>query len=336
MDPPFFSVVVTTYDRERIVRRCVDSCLRQSFDDFEVVVVDDASTDGTVAAIEAYGDERVRLVVHESNRGINPARHSGTVAARGEWIVVVDSDWELLPNTLERLRAAIGSLPDGVRVVRFRLRWDDGSVTPRFGPAEPFGYEGRIRWVEEEEGNDAGRCIHAGVFERTAYFADRRGAMEPLFELDVAKAEKTLYLDEVLGLEHSDAPNSWLRSTSAAELLPRLRAEAPDMLWMAETTLARHGEALRRWGPKQYANTQRVAAVQAFLLGRRRLGLRHALVSLRSRPLSLLPWVTLALGMLGPGTIARGSLAQRRLLALAPGSALRRARRRGARAAPAA
>jgi glycosyltransferase involved in cell wall biosynthesis len=327
MPQPFFSVVVTTYNREQIIRRCVDSCLNQSFEDLEVVVVDDASVDGTVAAVESYEDPRVGLVVHDSNRGINPARRSGADAARGEWVVVTDSDWELLPDALERLHAAIGSLPEGVRVVRFRLRWDDGSVTPHFAPPEPFGYEGRIRWAEEEGGNDAGRCINARVFEATPYYADRRGAIETLFELDLAKAERTLCLDEVLGLEHSDAPNSWMRTTSAAELMPRLRQEAPDLLWVARTTLARHGEALRRWGPKQYANLQRVVSVQAFLLGRRRLGLRFGLASLRSRPFSPLAWITLALGLLGPGPLARGNLAQRRLRTMASGGLVRQLRR---------
>jgi hypothetical protein len=84
---------------------------------------------------------------------------------------------------------------------------------------------------------------------------------------------------------------------------------------MAETALARHGEALRRWGPKQYANMQRVAALQAFLLGRRRLGLRHALASLRERPFVPTAWVTLVLGLLGPGAVARGTLMLRRLQA---------------------
>lgn len=316
MSHPFFSIVVTTYNRERIVRRCLDSCLAQSFGDFEVVVVDDASGDGTVAALEAYEDPRLRVVAHERNRGINPARHTGASAARGEWVVVVDSDWELMPNALERLRAVIDGLPEGVRVVRFRLLWDDGSVTPTFVPSEPFGYEGRIRWAEEEGGNDAGRCIKAAVFEATPYIADRRGAIETIFELDLARAETTLVLDEVLGMEHSDAPNSWLRSVDASELLPRLRSEAPDMLWMAETTLAHHGEALRRWGPRQYADLQRVAAMQAFLLGRRREGARHALRALRSRPLSLLTWVTLLLGLIGAGAVGRGTLVLRRLQAL--------------------
>ena len=316
MATPFFTVVVTTYNRERIVRRAVDSCLAQTFADLEVVVVDDASTDGTVAALESYEDPRVRVVAHERNRGINPARHTGATAARGEWVVVVDSDWELMPEALERLLAAIEALPEGVRVVRFRLLWDDGRVTPAFVPPEPYGYEGRIQWAEEEGGEDAGRCINAAVFETTPYIADRRGAIETLFELDLAKAETSVCLDEVLGMEHSDAPNSWMRSTSAAELMPRLRQEAPDMLWMAETSLERHGEALRRWGPRQYAVLQRVAATQAYLLGHRRDGTRHALRALRSRPLSPLAWIALLLGLLGPGAVAGGTLVLRRLQAL--------------------
>lgn len=316
MPPPFFSVVVTTYNRERIVRRAVDSCLAQSFDDFEVVVVDDASGDGTVAALEAYEDPRLRVVAHERNKGINPARHTGAAEARGEWIVVVDSDWELMPNALERLRAAIEDLPEGVRVLRYRLLWDDGTVTPTFVPPGPYGYEERIRWWEEEGGNDAGRCIQAAVFETTPYIADRRGAIETIFELDLAKAERSLCLDEVLGMEHSDAPNSWMRSTSAAELLPRLRQEAPDMLWMAESSLERHGDALRRCAPRQYANLLRVAALQSFLLDRRREGVRYALRALRRRPLAPLSWITLFLGLLGPGAVARGTLVLRRLQAL--------------------
>ena len=237
-----------------------------------------------------------------SNQGINPARHTGTVDARGR---VGRRRRQRLGAAARTRWSACGrrssALPEGVRVVRFRLLWDDGSVTPPSSPPSPIGYEGRIRWAEEEGGNDAGRCIQAGVFETTPYIAERRGAMETLFELDLARAETTLCLDEVLGLEHSDAPNSWLRSVKAAELLPRLRAEAPDMLWMAETTLAapRRGAA-RAGGPRQYADLQRIAAMQAFLLGHRREGIRHAVRALRSRPLAPLAWVPCCSGLLGP------------------------------------
>ena len=85
------------------VERCIESCFRQTFNDFEVIVVDDGSTDGTAATLRGRWDSRLRVVVHESNRGINPARHTGVSQSRGTWVVVVDSDWELFPHALQRL-----------------------------------------------------------------------------------------------------------------------------------------------------------------------------------------------------------------------------------------
>jgi hypothetical protein len=324
---PFFSVVVPTYNRERSICRCVESCLRQSHEDFELVVVDDHSHDGTLEALRRYEDPRLRVVVHESNLGISPSRQTGAEHARGEWLVLVDSDWELMPAALARLREIIEDLPEDVSVVRFRLVWDDGSVTPRFTPPGPIGYEGRIRWAEEEGGHDAPHCMRRSVLARTPFPADRRGGMESLYELDLAAREKTLCVDDVLGKEHTDAPNSWLRTVSVEELVPRLLQEAPDMLWMAETTLDRHGAALRRYGPRQYATMLRIAAVQAFLLGNRSKGARYALAVLRRRPLEPLAWITLCLGLIGPRAVAMGTVAFRRLIAW-------RERRRSARTAP--
>ena len=315
MPPPFFSVVVPTFDRSAIVCRCVDSCLGQTFPDFELIVVDDHSSDDTVQTLERYEDPRLRVVVHERNRGISPARHTGSVNAKGEWVVIVDSDWELMPGALARLREIIGTLPEGIRVVRSRLVWDDGGVTPKFTPAEPIGYEGRIRWAEAEGGHDSVTCMHRSALEKTPFPADRRGAMESLYELDLAGNETSLCVDDVIGKEHTDAANSWLRSATAAELVPRLLAEAPDMLWMAETTLQRHGAALRREGPSQYVTMLRVAAVQAFLLGKRRQGARYALAVLRRKPLEPLAWVTLVLGLFGAGAVAHGTVNFRRYLA---------------------
>lgn len=309
---PFFSVVVPTYNRETCIGRCVDSCLAQTDGDFELIVVDDCSEDATVEVLRRYDDPRLRVVVHDRNRGINPSRQTGSENAEGEWVVVIDSDWELMPGALARLREIVADLPEEIGVVRFRLAWDDGGVTPRFTPEGPIGYEGRIRWAEAEGGHDAPHCIRRSALRRTPFLADCRGAVESLFELDLAAAEKTLYVDDVLGVEHTDAPNSWLRTASAEELVPRLLREAPDMLWMAETTLSRHGAALQRYGPRQYTTMLRIASVQAFLLGQRGKGSHYAFAVLRRRRLEPLAWVTLLLGLLGPRAVAQGTVIFRR------------------------
>lgn len=316
MSDPAFSIVVTTYNRARIVCRCIDSALAQTFGDFEVLVVDDGSSDDTRSVLgDRYDDPRLRVIVHEDNRGINPSRHTGASEARGEWVVVIDSDDELLPGALSRLRELIDELPPGIRVLRSRQVHDDGHVTPSFVPDGPYGYEGRIRWAEAEGGNDAARCLRRDVFDGTPYIDGRRGAMETLFELNLAERETSVCIEDVLTKVHADAPDSWLRAVKTADVIPRLRREAADMLWMAETTLERHGDALQRWGPRQYVTVLRIAATQAFLLGKRRLGLRYSLRALRRKPFAPAAWITLLLGLLGPGATARGAVAYRRLAA---------------------
>jgi glycosyltransferase involved in cell wall biosynthesis len=313
---PLFTVVVSSYNREVLVCRCVRSCLAQTIDDFELIVVDDASEDDTLAALEKFDDPRLQVIAHETNRGISTTRQDGVTRARGEWIVIVDSDDELVPNALERLRELIADLPPYVRVIRSRLRWDDGSVTPEYMPDMPIGYERRIRWLEVEGGSDAGRCVQRDAFAETPYPADRRGAMESLWELDLARKETSLCVEEVLGLGHTDAPNSWLRSVSTSIVVPRLLQEAPDMLWMAQTTLDRHGAALRRLAPHWYVAMLRLAATQAFLLGERADGFRYARRALRSRPWDSLTWATAVLGTIGPGAVARGTMVFRQIKAL--------------------
>ncbi|MEK6276828.1 MAG: glycosyltransferase family 2 protein [Actinomycetota bacterium] len=317
MSRPFFTVLVTTYDRAQIVRRCVDSCLGQTFSDYEVVVVDDGSTDDTFSILERIDDPRLRVVAHESNRGIDPSRHTGVANSRGEWIVHIDSDDELFPYTLERLREFIDALPDGVRVLRTRLLWDDGRITPAFVPTGPIDYEGRLRAWEADR-SDAGNCWHRSVFDLNPYFRDRRGAMEALRELNMSRVETTMYVPDVLAKVHTDAPNSWARGADASEVIPRLLREAPDMLWMMETTIDEHGAALAQHAPRTYRLFLRGASTQAFLLGDRRKGFRYGLAALRLGRLDALAWGTLALGLLGPWAVVRGTVAHRRLNRLRP------------------
>lgn len=316
MPRPKFSIVITSYERAEMAVRCVESCLAQGHESFEVVVVDDASTDDTVARLDALGDERLAVVAHPANRGINPSRHTGVEHASGDWIVALDSDWELLPGALWRLDEIIAGLPPGVRVVRSRLLWDDGRVTPTVVPDRPLTYVDRIEWVEREGGFDAARCIHRDVFETTPYFRDRRGAMETLFELNLARNETTLVVADTLTKMYTTASNSYLRSVDRRELIPRLLRDAPDMLWMSETTISNHGPALREHGPRQHRIILRVATVSAFLCGERRRGVLAAWRYLKTTATDVMLWGTLVLGLFGPRAVAYGTLAQRRLAAV--------------------
>jgi len=98
---PTVSVVIPTYNRAELLTRAIDSVLAQTYDDFELLVVDDGSTDDTEAVVTAYDDDRVRYLAHETNRGANPARNTGIEAAEGEFVAFLDSDDEWRPRKLE-------------------------------------------------------------------------------------------------------------------------------------------------------------------------------------------------------------------------------------------
>src|ERR1022692_2824174 len=92
---PTVSVVIPTYERSGKVQGAIDRVLAQTSSDFEVIVVDDGSSDGTGPVLEETFGDRIRYYF-QNNQGVSVARNRGIAEARGEWIAFLDSDdlWE--------------------------------------------------------------------------------------------------------------------------------------------------------------------------------------------------------------------------------------------------
>jgi glycosyltransferase involved in cell wall biosynthesis len=103
----FFSVIIPTYNRAPLLKQAMDSVLRQSFTDFEIIVVDDGSTDDTPAYLNTLGD-RVRTL-RQANLGPGAARNAGAAIAAGEYLTFLDSDDLWFPWTLETHAKALAS-----------------------------------------------------------------------------------------------------------------------------------------------------------------------------------------------------------------------------------
>lgn len=104
------SVVIPLYNKETSIVQSLNSVLSQSYDDFEVVIVDDGSTDGSAAIVDAIHDSRIRLIKQE-NGGPSKARNTGVRNAKGEWILFLDADDELLEGALETFNTEIQGNP---------------------------------------------------------------------------------------------------------------------------------------------------------------------------------------------------------------------------------
>jgi glycosyltransferase involved in cell wall biosynthesis len=99
---PAVTVIIPTFNRAAIVGRAIRSVLAQTFEDWELIVVDDGSTDGTEQAVKSFSDDRIKYVRHERNRGGAAARNTGIRCARGEYVAFLDSDDEWPPEKLEK------------------------------------------------------------------------------------------------------------------------------------------------------------------------------------------------------------------------------------------
>lgn len=99
---PEVSVIIPTFNRASSIRAAVESVLRQTFRNFEIIIVDDGSSDDTLISLADVKDPRVRIIQHRTNLGVSAARNTGIIKSRGHWIAFQDSDDEWFPLKLEK------------------------------------------------------------------------------------------------------------------------------------------------------------------------------------------------------------------------------------------
>jgi len=101
------STIIPTYNRANLLRRAIESVLDQTYRDFELIVVDDGSTDSTEGVVKAFNDNRIRYIRHMMNRGLSSARNTGIKNANGEYVAFLDTDDEWLPEYLDIMISAM-------------------------------------------------------------------------------------------------------------------------------------------------------------------------------------------------------------------------------------
>jgi glycosyltransferase involved in cell wall biosynthesis len=200
------SVVVPVYEQPDLLREALDSVGRQTFDDYEVVVVDDASSADFGSIVDEYDD--ARLVVHEENRGAGAARNTGVEIARGTYVAFLDADdiWD--PTKLEKQHAVFEAGGDDLGLVytgiaQYEL---DGSEWRR----RPE-WRGHVHRAELER--DRIHPTSTVVVRRDAF--DRAGGFDPSlpsrqdYDLWIRITEQYAvdYVDEVL-VEKREQPDS--------------------------------------------------------------------------------------------------------------------------------
>jgi len=221
---PSVSVVIPAYNRAATIRPAIESVLRQTWEDFELIVVDDGSQDATMEMVRAISDPRLRLMANPRNMGAAGARNTGIRAARGDWVAFQDSDDEWLPRKLEKQMARLqaeGAAHVGAYCGLLTLGGLDDRADDRL----------RLRYVPDPEitraeGDILEPLLHGNLISTQTLVARRELILElgcfdeattPIedwdFVIRLAQRGSIAFVDEPL-VQQRFSPNSITRNTA--------------------------------------------------------------------------------------------------------------------------
>lgn len=256
-----FTVIICTYNRACTVQGAVESVLRQSHDGFELVVVDDGSTDETSSVMAGFTDPRVQTLTRP-NGGLSAARNTGLAAATGDWVIFLDDDDRPDQSWLEVLA---GYADDQVGLISCGCHHVDPSGR-RIGTREPQAHP---------LFPDVLGVFLAGTFAvRQALYESIGGYAESI---------PTSHQTELILRLLPELRRQELTAVSTSEPLVSIESRAPsdrplsqpeELLVGAEYLIERHGSTLAAV-PEVLADYHTVAGVSAVQIGRFSLGRRH-------------------------------------------------------------
>ena len=268
MPTPFFSIIIPTYNRAGFIAETLQSVLRQDFVDFEILVVDDGSTDNTAAVVGQFADPRLHyLPKQNAERGA--ARNYGLARAQGEYVLFLDSDDLFHPNHLRTLRAAIEAAPTPPNFLATKYDFEragqrrPSDLAPL--PAGPLSFETFIK------GNAlaCNVCVRRNNPELRPFEEDRRyAAVEDwLFLLENTQHGDAVQLVDALTLTMNDHDTRSMRADNQG-LIRRLDLAAG---WM-QAHLALTADQRRRLLGRVYY----LCSIHAYADGHRAQALRYA------------------------------------------------------------
>jgi glycosyltransferase involved in cell wall biosynthesis len=236
--PPKVSVLMPVYNGKRYLREAIDSILNQTFRDFELLIVDDGSTDGSPDIVSSYADPRIRLIANPTNQGLMVVLNQGNRLAQAEYIARMDCDDISLPQRLAKQVEYLDRHPD-IAIVGAQCIYIDtnGQIFPPQFVFRCAKEPSSIRWTASYE------CpfVHPLVMYRKQVVWDKLGGYDEKisfaedFELWLRLLRNNYQganIDETL-LKYRIHPNSMMNSTSTAtkfSLSPLLKKQYLDQL----------------------------------------------------------------------------------------------------------
>ena len=173
---PFFSVIIPLYNKESYVENTLKSILNQTFTDYEVILINDCSTDTSLAKVTPFLSDKITIIHHNKNKGLSASRNTGIKNAKSDYVVFLDADDLWKPNFLETIKSLINNFEDArIYATNYEELYFDKTIKPLNG-SENFteNFSGYINFFETnlKQGiyNHGSVCFHKSVFQKAGFY----------------------------------------------------------------------------------------------------------------------------------------------------------------------
>ncbi|MCW4468409.1 glycosyltransferase family 2 protein [Flavobacterium sp. MFBS3-15] len=214
---PYFSIVIPLYNKENFVAATINSVLAQTFTDFEVIIINDVSTDNSLAVAQRFDDSRIRIISHPVNKGLSASRNTGIKNASSEYIAFLDADDLWKPEFLETIRQLIVDYPEaGLFATKYEQVYPENVIVPSF-KLQLTNNRGVVDFYKSNL-NEAiyypsCLCVRKIAFEKAGLYDERINFGEDIdFNIRAHQFFKLAYCDEPQVSYTMDSQNQITRS----------------------------------------------------------------------------------------------------------------------------
>ncbi len=309
-DKPIFTVIMPAFNVAPFIGEAIESVLRQSLEEWELIVVNDGSTDNTPDVVRRFDDPRIQLI-EQMNLGVSIARNKGMEDARGEFTLFLDADDRLLPDAMARFAVAL--LSDSKAVATY----GEGQVIDESG--DPIGVQGKPSFAPRPSGDVLLPLIQWNFILTPGAIAIRS---ETLSRIDGFRSDLTLSQDwELWTRVAAEGPFVYMGSNPLVEYrqresgAARAFARKPDEMFRVVDAVFSNPQLRKRLSARQIASTKQKqeAAVLSYagtehLKAREFPEARRAFLgAIGQAPLRMREWVLLGCAIAGyvPASIAK-------------------------------
>jgi glycosyltransferase involved in cell wall biosynthesis len=216
---PIVSVIIPSYNHEKFIRECIQSVLNQAYQDFEILITDDHSTDQTVVIIESFDDPRIKLYKHFENKGVSVAANNCLRHAKGKYVAWLSSDDAWNPEKLALQVKYLDEHPE-IAAVFGKVEWVDesGNTIEEFPYLNVFEVANRSRYEWLRQFFVVGNCLSlpSSLVRRECY--SETGMFDPVFAgvLDLDLWVRICLKYDIMILDQKLIRNRWISDESNA------------------------------------------------------------------------------------------------------------------------